>query len=359
MRALRTRLRPDNIPSEQRTTRGSAGRYIYLFFLGLFALAVLNYFFGDLFLFRADGLVLQDQSVVATTYVARVDSIDVKEGQIVEHGAPLLKIQSLEVLERLADLSTKRAELVAKATDFKIRTETSMQLLPLAERRESEAERVIKQFDGLTGQGLITSARYEEALRANFDARRERANLAAESRVLKDEMAALQAALADADATLRNLQAHYANGLVRAPVSGAVGATVPSVGNVYRPGEPLLTIYFGEPYILVYLPRRYLFPVYVGMKLEVTDGQNAASGTIAEILPVTDTLPKEFQNTFQPSDRSQLAKIELASSSPFPLLQKVRVSRPFLQLLGEGPWRQVFGGSELSEKKGQQQIPRQ
>jgi multidrug resistance efflux pump len=333
MRPLRTRIRPDNIPNEHRTARGSLGRIVYLVLLGLFVLAVLNYLFGDFLLFRADGLVLRDRSVVATTYVARVDSIDVKEGQIVEKGAPLLELQSLEILERLADLSTKRAELLAKATDFKIRTETSTQLLPLAERRESEAARVIKEFDGLTVRGLVSSARYEEALRANFDARREHATLAAESRVLNDEMTAFQAALADADSTFRDLQALYSNGLVRAPVSGAVGATVPSVGNVYRPGEPLLTISFGEPYVLVYLPRRYLFPVYVGMKLQVTDGQNTASGVIAEILPVTDTLPKEFQNTFQPSDRNQLAKIELGSSSPFPLLQKVRVSRSFPQLL--------------------------
>ena len=334
MRALRTRIRPDNIPNEQRKVRGSMGRIVYLIFLGLFTFIVLNYFFGDLLFFRADGLVLRDQSVVATTYIARVESIDVREGEIVEKGAPLLKLQSVELLERLADLSTKRAELIAKVTDFKIRTETSVLLLPLAKRREAEATRVIKEFDGLSE--FVTSTRYEEALRANFDARRDHANLDAESHVLKDELTALKTALADADSTLQDLQALYADGLVVAPVSGAVGAVVPSVGNVYRPGDSLLTISYGDPYVLVYLPRRYLFPVYVGMEMRVTDGQRTADGKIAEILPVTDALPKEFQNTFQPSDRNQLAKIKLTPSKPFPLLQKVRVSRPFTQLLGFG-----------------------
>ena len=119
-----------------------------------------------------------------------------------------------------------------------------------------------------------------------------------------------------------------------------------------------MTISYGEPYVLVYLPRRYFFPVYVGMQLEVTDGQRKASGAIAEILPVTDALPKEFQNTFQPSDRNQLAKIELASSTPFPLLQKVRVSRPLLSMLGVSSWMQIFGGSAPAEKKDQPQVPR-
>lgn len=337
MRALRKRLRPDNIPNEQRTARGSAGRIIYIVLLGLFSLTVLNYFFGDFFLLLADGLVLRDHTVVATTYIARVDKVDVKEGQIVQKGAPLLQLQSMEILERLADLSAKRADLAAKATDFKIRTDSVEQLLPLAERREAEAQRVIKQFDVVAKEGFVTSVRYEEALRANYEASRDRVTLSSQKRVLKEELAALEAARSDANATFGDLQKLYANGVVQAPVSGAVGATVPSVGNVYRPGEPLLTIYWGEPFVLLYLPRRYLFPVYVGMKLQVTDGQHTDSGVIAEILPVTDTLPKEFQNTFQPSDRSQLAKIKLSDGSHFPLNQKVSVSRSFLSILQASP----------------------
>jgi hypothetical protein len=341
MRALRQRIRPDNIPSEQRAERGSAGRIVYLLLLGIFALGVLNFFFGDYFLFRADGLVLRQRSVVATTYIARVDSIDVRQGQAVEQGTQLLKLQSMEILWRLADLSMKRADLVAKATDFKIRSETSVLLLPLAERREAEAGMVLKQFDS-TSKGLIPVFRFAEASRANFEARRDQANVVAESHALKDGMAAVEAALAGANTSFTDLKTVYSNGLVRALVSGTIGPSVPSVGDVYRPGDPLLTVYFGEPYILLYLPRRYLFPVYAGMTLEVTDGQNTASGVISEILPVTDALPKEFQNTFQPSDRNQLAKIKLEpSTTVFPLLQKVRVSLAISTLLDTAAVRQL------------------
>ena len=91
----------------------------------------------------------------------------------------------------------------------------------------------------------------------------------------------------------------------------------------------MLSIYWGEPYVLVYLPRRYLFSIDVGMKLSVTDGQHTSVGVVTDILPVTETLPKEFQNTFQPSDRNQLAKVKLPASSVFPLNQKVTVSRAY------------------------------
>lgn len=327
MRALKKRTRVDNIANERRVARGSTGRIVYLVLLALFALAVLNYLFGDFLLLRADGLVLRDHTVVATTYVARVDKVDVSEGQIVKKGEPLLQLESLEILERIADLSAKRADLAAKATEFKIRADSVEQLLPLAERREAESKRVIEQFDGMAKEGFVRTVPYAEALRANYDASRDRVNLGSQARVLKEELSALEAARADANAAFNDLQALYANGLVRAPVGGAVGAKVPSVGNVYRPGEPLLSIYWGKPYVLLYLPRRYLFPIKVGMQVSITDSQHTERGVVSEILPVTDTLPKEFQNTFQPSDRNQLAKIRLPAASRFPLHQKVHVSR--------------------------------
>jgi multidrug resistance efflux pump len=329
MRPLRKRLRPDNIANEQRVARGAIGRIVYLALLGLFGLAILDYLFGDIVLLRADGLVLRDETVIATTYVARVDTVFIRQGETVHEGEALLKLQSLEMLERLAELSIKRADLVAKVTDLKVRNETVERLLPLAERHEQEAARVIRQFDGMTTEGFITSVRWEQALRANYDALRDRVTLNAESRVLNQVMNALRIALTDADTALDDLKTHYADGRMVAPVNGAVGLTAPYVGNVYRPGDPLLSIYSGDPYVLTYLPRRYIFPIYVGMPLRVTDGQHTENGVVSEILPVTAALPKEFQNTFQPSDRSQLAKVKLAIGSHFPLNQKVNVSRPY------------------------------
>jgi len=326
MRPLKSRSRPDNIPNEKRVMRGKTGRTIYLILLGIFGLAVANYLLGDYVLLQADGLVLRDQNVIATPYVARVESVDVTEGQAVEAGSVLLNLQSTEILERLADLSTKRADLMAKATDFKVRSESVTQLLPLAERRADEAVNTIKQFDDLAAARLVTSARYQEALRVSYEANRDRVNLKTQRQVLQEELNSLDEALADAHDAISKVAALYADGTVRSPVSGSIGASIPSVGNVYRPGEPILSIYSGEPYVLVYLPRRYLFPISVGMSLRVTDGRDATDGVITEILPVTDTLPKEFQNTFKPSDRNQLAKIKIGDV-PFPLNQKVSVSR--------------------------------
>jgi multidrug resistance efflux pump len=303
---------------------------------------VANYLLGDFFLLNADGLVLRDQHVVATTYIARVESVEVREGQAVKAGDALLKLQSTELLERLADLSTKQADIIAKITDFKVRAESVTELLPLAERREAEAAQAIHQFDTLLEGKYVTSVRYEEALRANYEASRERVTLFTQGNVLKEELTSLDQARNDADDALTKLQSIYADGLVHSPVNGAIGTTIPSIGNVYRPGDPILSIYSGEPYVLLYLPRRYLFTIHTGMEVRITDGREVADGVVTEILPLTDTLPKEFQNTFKPSDRNQLAKIKITAQSPFPLNQKVTVSR-HMPFSGLGDIRKLLG----------------
>ena len=77
---------------------------------------------------------------------------------------------------------------------------------------------------------------------------------------------------------------------------------------------------------MAYLPSRYLFSIRKGMKVRVAEGRNESTGVIEDILAVTEGLPKEFQHTFKPLDRSQLARIRIKSPSPFPLHQKVQIT---------------------------------
>jgi multidrug resistance efflux pump len=326
IQGLKKRPRSDALVNEKRKVANPIGRAIYLGILAVFAVAVLNFTFGDLLFLRADGLVLKDQTVVATTFVARIQDVGIREGQQVEKGQVIMRLQSTEMLERLADLSARRARLVADTVEFRIRAETVAELLPLARKREGEATRVVGKFDELALAGLTTASSYDTALSANFSAQGERIKLATQLKTLEKEVATLHEARDLAESTLADLRAHYADGVIVAPVTGSIGVSVPSPGNVYRTGEPMLTIYSGSPYVLAYLPHRYMFPIKVGDKVNVYDGQSSTTGEIAEILPMTAALATEFQNTFKPRERSQLAKIRLAEGAPFPLLQKVSIT---------------------------------
>ena len=289
---LRRRPRPDQLKNQQRRTTNATGRLVYLGLLGALAIAFADYLFGDLVMLRADGLIVRDEISIATTYIATVKSVEVEPGQEVAVNEALAVVQSSDILEQLADLSARRARLAAEATDFKIRAETVTKLLPLAERRENETSRLLLTFDELSDRQLITNARYDEALRASFDARQSLVRLRAESETLADELATLDRARADAESALEDLRRYYDNGLIKSPVAGTIGAIVPATGGVHRPGEKLMSVYTGEAHVLTYLPRNYLFAIRPGMEVAVSAGRQSATGVIAEILPVADALPR-------------------------------------------------------------------
>ncbi|MCB1490217.1 MAG: efflux RND transporter periplasmic adaptor subunit [Rhodobiaceae bacterium] len=308
----------------------SLGRMVYLGLVAALAVGLVNFLFGDFVFLRADGLVVRDRASVAATYLAYVDSVAVKPGQTVKKGDELMRLRSTDMLERLADLSSNRAQIAARVVDFKVRLATASRLMPLAERREQETTRVLKDFDGLSNRNLVTSVRYDEALLSRFDAQQEFVRLATENEALSDELKALEAAQADADNALVDLRAHYNDGVIAAPADGSVGADIPAPGDVHRPGEMILSIYSGAPYVLAYLPRRYLFAIRPGMRVKVSNGRMSATGEIETILPLTKEAPREFQNAFRPADRNQLGRIRLDNAPDFPLHEKVRITGPWL-----------------------------
>ncbi len=326
MRALRKRPRPDTLKTQQRKMTNNVGRLVYLTLVIVLVVGLINFLFGDLVFLRADGLVISNKASVAATYVAHVESVDVDVGQTVKKGDVLLSLRSTEMLERFAELSANRARLAARVVEFKVRAETSKRLMPLAKRREHETDRVLGVFDNLSNRKLVTTARYDQALLARIEAQQEFIKLSTESTALDDELDAIQAAQADAEAALADLRAHYADGVVRAPTDGAVGVDVPSQGDVYRPGEAIMSVYSGRPYVLAYLPRRYLFPIEPGLRVNISNGRFSAEGEIEKILPLTKETPKEFQNSFRPTDRNQLARIRIVDTPPFPLHEKVRIT---------------------------------
>ena len=328
MRRLKTRERPDTLTNQTRKGGGNTGRRVYLILLILFALALGNYLFGDLFILRGDGLVLRDKTIIAAPYTVRIDEVNIDEGQDVKKGDVLMTVKSPEVLERLADLTFRQAELTRLVSDTSYRFERAQKLLPLAEKREEETGKYISRLEKNARQGFTTSQQYESALLSNYDATQDRIELSTETIRLESEVEDLKTALTSAKTAIDDLIALYADGIVTAAMSGSVGTDIPDVGSVYVASEPIMAVNTGESYVLTYLPQRYLFPIETGMEVMIRGGRYNSKGVVMEILPFSDALPQEFQNTFKPRDRSQLAKIRMENPDAFPLFEKVRITRP-------------------------------
>src|SRR5262245_15736640 len=79
-------------PRRPRRSAIAAGRTVYLAMLAVLLFSLADFLFGNLVAFQADGLVIRDRIAVATTYLARVTSVDVREGRLVREGDVVLHV---------------------------------------------------------------------------------------------------------------------------------------------------------------------------------------------------------------------------------------------------------------------------
>lgn len=326
MRKLRKRPRPDRLENQPRKTGSALGQRVYLALLALLLFGIANYVAGDRLLLRADGLVLRHQTRVAATSIVRIESVEVRPGQTVRPGDVLFRTTSAELLDRIADYAIRHAELTEREGARNSRLGVLDELVPLAETRLADAEQALATLETLKEGGLVSTERYERASESRYAATNDLLQLSSESRRLNSETAALRDARARAGAAVGDLERHYAGGVVRATTTGSVGDQVPVKGEVFLAGELILDVHSGRPHVLAYLPDDYLFGIDTGRAVAVTSGRVRADGRIVEILPVSQTLPRGFQNAFKPDRTRQLARIEFDAPPPFPTHASVHVT---------------------------------
>lgn len=331
MQKLRQRPRADTQKNQPRRQNRAMGRMIYLLLLAGLMIGISDYVWGDRIFLRADGLILRERTHVAATSIVRIEEVAVRRGQTVSQGDLLLKLGSSELLDQIADYSTRNAELAEREAALRSRENLVTELLPLAEQRKTETLRTVKDLEGPAKTGVVISQRFEEATVAAYAAQTEFVRLSAEKSGLIDEINALTTARGHSTEALDNLQEHYRKGVITAAKSGSIGEQVPSVGQVFKAGDPILSVISGNPYVLAYLPPTYLFPLEEGMVVAVQSGRISAQGYIAEILPVSQLVPPEFQNAFKPDQAFQLVRVEIDGPSPFPTSANVLVTRPGLK----------------------------
>ncbi len=331
MKRLKKRSRVDAAAVEmpRRRQRGNWDRTIYLGILAAFIAGLANYVAGDRLFLRADGLVLQDRSVIGATSLVRVTQVAVRPGQSVREGDLLVRAESLDTVARLAELSMREAELVERGARLRSELALARALHPRAKDRLAELNDRAAMLEALDTSRLVTAARKDESADALHRADMEAATLQARSEGLAAELTALDASRAQAARAVRQLETRYRDGIHRSAADGVVGDKVPAPGEVLNPGDPVVTVYWGLPYVLAYLPPQYVFGISVGDAVTVRAGRRALPGHIQSILPMSAAVPDEFRNAFQVRETRQLARIAIDQSATLPATSTVRITQPW------------------------------
>ena len=356
IKKLKKRPRSDSHDSQARIPRKRWDRAIYLTLLAAFFLMLGNYFVGDRVFLRADGLVLRDRTVLSATSLVRVSDIRIRTGQAVSQGDMLFRAESPELLDRLAEFSMRVAELDQRAAELVGRARLSAELLPLARDRAKKLKKDRARLGtALIGgsapparrQSLLTTSRRQTVESQAYEAEAEFKRLKALRGALENELQAVASARQQAQEAVERLEGYYADGLLFAPIDGVISGDVPSTGEVFTPGDPMTTVLWGTPYILTYLPNGYIFELKPGQTVRVRGGNITQVGRIEKILPVSDSLPDEFQNTFRSRERRQLARISLPLDSSIPTHATVQIDNDSKLRSGFASVIKVISGSNF------------
>lgn len=326
MKRLRKLPRVDVLDTQKRSSSGKLGRLVYLGLVVAFLGSLAYYLIGNMFVLSIDGTVLKERRSVGAAYPGRVMEVFVKEGDKVQAGTPLLRIESFEMVKELADLALRDSELAVREGQVRGKLASIEAIMPLAERTARETSATVSRFDTVSGKGIVSALSKDDALRGSLQTAERVAELGSQKTATEIELDLLKKSRSISSYAIAKLNDIYADGFLRASAPGVVGVKVPLPGQIVRFGDELLQINGGETYILAYLPDQYLFGIEEGMAVNVHGGAQSAKGRIDAILTVADALPDEFQNMFRPRDRSRLIRVAFDGPATFAVSQKVTIS---------------------------------
>ncbi len=326
IRTLHSRTRADRFENDVRSSRRRYSRYLYLGAVVALFIYLGNLVIGPMLWLQADGIISAERVAVAFPYESEIVNLVARPGQSVKKGEFLATVRSAQVVETVATLTSRHAETYARQAELMIRVEVANAVIDRAAERLSEAEASLKRVYATRSSGFASDTFISSAVRERYAALQEKVVREAERRSSMEQLANLKKAQNDAKEALDEIRAHYNEGRVVAPASGVIGPRVSQQGDVLKSGDYLAEIYANEKYVLAYLEAGALYDVKLGERVTVSYGFLSNSGTVVEVLPITVQLPPEFQKTFRPTMRGQVARIVLDKGVTFPLSAKVRVT---------------------------------
>ncbi len=218
---------------------------------------------------------------VAAKVSGRVDSLYVREGDMVRHGQVVATLDGPEIRARAVQAQAARD--AAKAQADKARNGSREEDIRAARSNYQRAvaaatiaETTFVRLDRLQGEGVVATQRRDEA-EASFRAARDGAEAAraqyevALAGMRAEDRAAVTAELRRADGAVREVSSYVDENTLRSPLDGQVMVKVVEQGELVSPGLPLLTIVdLSDQWITVNLREDRLAGLRVGDQFRAT-----------------------------------------------------------------------------------------
>jgi HlyD family secretion protein len=278
---------------------------------------------------RASGYVEATEVRVAPQVGGRVIEVAVAEGDRVEKGAVLVRIDTAD-----AELALRRAgadrdqavaalrllEAGARAEDIRqarAQADSAQADVVAAESELRAASEDVSRFEGLLQSNAGSRKQRDDAVTrrdvaaARVTAARERARAAGESvarlraGARAEEIAGARARVAAADAQIATLQKNVTDAVLTSPVGGLVTAKLVDAGEMVAPRTPVAAITdLDHAWANVYVDEPVVPRLRLGQPVTlVTDAGQRLQGSITFISPKAEFTPRNVQTA---DERSKL-----------------------------------------------------
>jgi len=279
-------------------------------------------------LIQANGRIEGDHTTVASKLPGRIAEMKVREGDSVQAGQLLARLEDTQLAARKqqadaavatvqAQLDAARAQLAIARREVPLAEASAGALLAKARAAEAQAAKDARRFDELAARGTVETRRAEQMRLAHTaaaaDLRQAEQSVSSahlgndKVKARENDIAALAAGLRQAQATASEVAGLIDDLKLRAPTGGVVLNRLRESGEMVAAGTPVFDLVdLDTLYLKVYVPEKQIGQLRLGLPAQVyTDafpGQ-AFAARIRYIASRAEFTPKEVQT---PDERVKL-----------------------------------------------------
>lgn len=282
---------------------------------------------------EASGTVEATEAQLAFQVSGRIEAVTVQEGDRVEAGQDVGRLDQAEMRARreqaVAQVASARAQLRELETGF--RTEEVAQARAGAEaaaQRLADAERDLDRTRRLHEGGAVSREAHDKAVLAADVARSLHEQANEQLRLLErgprvEKIEAQRAQLAQSEAAVRALDATLANMTLRSPFAGVVSIRHREPGETVAPGAPVVTVTNRDDrWVRIYIPEDRMGGLATGLSAVVradTYPDKTYSGEVVYIASEAEFTPKNVQTTEERVKLVYAVKVRITGDAGYEL----------------------------------------
>ena len=284
---------------------------------------------GDVGALDASGTVEATDAQLGFQVPGRIDTILVDEGDRVKDGQTLAYLDQTELKAQRQQAAAQLAGAQARLTELERGTrvqdvQQGRDAVAAANQRLADAQRDLDRTRRLFDGGAVSREALDKSQLA-FDVAQSQHDQTAQALQLleigprPETIDAQRAAVAQAQAAVRQVDAMLANSVILAPFDGVVTVKDREIGETISPGAPVLTVTnMNDRWVRIYIPETQVGAVHLGEPATITADTYQGKvyrGAVSFIASEAEFTPKNVQTQDERVKLVYAVKVRITADS--------------------------------------------